>query len=239
MVNKKEAWEKKAAAMSKSSSVVTKKVASKTTAKAAKPAKPAKAVAKKETKAAPIKASASELPPHLQEIFKDYYQKDGRIYLTTPRSYGELPDLLELQKKGYDDFVNIYLWKLFDDVQNIWDIAWEKMYVTISDLQVSEPIESVETCRKKELTYGGIITAKVKLVERVEDEKTKKVSEKVLFNKRANIWILPLMTPSASYIINWVERVIISQIIRSYGIFYGKKDFWYSFKLIPENGAWS
>jgi hypothetical protein len=50
-------------------------------------------------KAAPIKASASELPPHLQEIFKDYYQKDGRIYLTTPRSYGELPDLLELQKK--------------------------------------------------------------------------------------------------------------------------------------------
>jgi hypothetical protein len=59
----------------------------------------------------------------LQEIFKDYYQKDGRIYLTTPRSYGELPDLLELQKKGYDDFVNIYLGKLFDDVQNIWDIA--------------------------------------------------------------------------------------------------------------------
>ena len=79
MVNKKEAWEKKAAAKSKSSSVVTKKVASKTTAKAAKPAK---AVAKKETKAVekapakvakkatPIKASASELPPHLQEIFK-------------------------------------------------------------------------------------------------------------------------------------------------------------------------
>ena len=75
-------------------------------------------------------------------------------------------------------------------------------------------------------------------MERIEDEKTKKVSEKVLFNKRANIGILPLMTPSASYIINGVERVIISQIIRSYGIFYGKKDFWYSFKLIPENGPW-
>ena len=75
-------------------------------------------------------------------------------------------------------------------------------------------------------------------MERIEDEKTKKVSEKVLFNKRANIGILPLMTPSASYIINGVERAIISQIIRSYGIFYGKKDFWYSFKLIPENGPW-
>ncbi len=241
MVNKKESWEKKAAKTSKSSSAVTKKTAAKPAAKKETKAA-AKAPAEKKVaapkKAAPIKASASELPPHLQEIFKDYYQKDGRIYLTTPRSYGELPDLLELQKKWYDDFVNVYLGKLFADVENIWDIAWEKMYVTISDLQVSEPIESVDICRKKELTYGGIITAKVKLVERVEDEKTKKVSEKVLFNKRANIWILPLMTPSASYIINWVERVIISQIIRSYGIFYGKKDFWYSFKLIPENGPW-
>ena len=229
MVNKKESWNKKAAKTSKSSSVVTKKTA-------AKPVEAKKTTAKKA--AAPIKASASELPPHLQEIFKDYYQRDGRIFLTKPRSYWELPDLLELQKRWYDDFVNIYLAKLFSDVENIWDIAWEKMYVTITDLQVSEPIDSVEVCKKKELTYGGIITAKVKLVERVEDEKTKKVTEKVLFNKRANIWILPLMTPSASYIINWVERVIISQIIRSYGIFYWKKDFWYSFKLIPENGPW-
>jgi len=178
------------------------------------------------------------LRPEVQELFKDYYQQDGRIFLTQPRSYGELPDLLELQKKGYSDFINVYLGKLFSDVENIWDIAGDKLYVNISDLQVSEPIETVDTCRKKELTYGGIIMAKVKLVERIEDEKTKKVSEKVLFNKRANIGILPLMTPSASYIINGVERVIISQIIRSYGIFYGKKDFWYSFKLIPENGPW-
>jgi len=46
------------------------------------------------------------------------------------------------------------------------------------------------------------------------------------------------MTPSASYIINGVERVIISQIIRSYGIFFAKKEFRYSFKVIPENGPW-
>ena len=130
MVNKKESWEKKAAKTSKSSSAVTKKTAAKPAAK--KETKAAvKATAEKKVaapkKAAPIKASASELPPHLQEIFKDYYQKDGRIYLTTPRSYGELPDLLELQKKWYDDFVNVYLGKLFADVENIWDIAWEKM----------------------------------------------------------------------------------------------------------------
>lgn len=233
MVNKKQSGGGKAASLSKSSSVVTKKTSTtkKTTTK----------VVKKET--APKKEKRTVQPSTLKAeaihpFFKDYYQKDGRIYLTNPRSYGELPDLLELQKKGYDDFVNIYLSKLFSDLENIWDIGGDKMYVSISDLQVSQPIETVDMCKKKELTYGGIITARVKLVERIEDEKTKKVSEKVHFNKRANIGILPLMTPSASYIINGVERVIISQIIRSYGIFYSPKDFWHSFRLIPENGPW-
>ncbi|RAL56808.1 DNA-directed RNA polymerase subunit beta [SR1 bacterium human oral taxon HOT-345] len=228
MVNKKRPGAEKAAKSSKSFSVVTKKTSA-TKGTVAKKANLSEMI---------VETKNVALRPEVQELFKDYYQQDGRIFLTQPRSYGELPDLLELQKKGYSDFINVYLGKLFSDVENIWDIAGDKLYVNISDLQVSEPIETVDTCRKKELTYGGIITAKVKLVERIEDEKTKKVSEKVLFNKRANIGILPLMTPSASYIINGVERVIISQIIRSYGIFYGKKDFWYSFKLIPENGPW-
>ena len=104
------------------------------------------------------------------------------------------------------------------------------MYVTISDITISEPIDDVKTCKKKELTYGGIIVGKVKLVD--------SVNKKTLFTKRANIGILPLMTSSASYIINGVEKVIISQIIRSYGIFYGQKEFKYGFKVIPENGPW-
>ena len=215
MVNKKQTSDTKAAKTSKSSSVVSKKV---------------KTEVKEQLKTA--------VNAKVENLFKDYYQRDGRIFLTMPKTHGELPDLLELQKKGYDDFINIYLNKLFTDIEKIWDIAGEKMYITISDVKVSEPIETVDVCKKKELTYGGIITAKVKLVEKVEEEGGKKSAEKVLFNKRANIGILPLMTPSASYIINGVERVIISQIIRSYGIFYGKKDFWYSFKLIPENGPW-
>ncbi len=110
------------------------------------------------------------------------------------------------------------------------------MYVEIDDIKLSDPIDDVKTCKKKELTYGGIITGKVKLSEVHDDGKKK--TEKTLFSKRANIGILPLMTPSASYIINGVERVIISQIIRSYGIFFAKKEFRYSFKVIPENGPW-
>ncbi|MBU0627540.1 hypothetical protein KKG31_01230 [Patescibacteria group bacterium] len=110
------------------------------------------------------------------------------------------------------------------------DIAGEKMYVSITDIKVSEPMDDVKSCKKKELTYGGIITGKVKLMD--------SQNKKVMFSKRANIGIMPLMTSSASYIVNGVEKIIISQIVRSYGIFYAKKDFKHSFKIIPENGPW-
>lgn len=65
-------------------------------------------------------------------------------------------------------------------------------------------------------------------------------ANKTLFNKPVNIGIMPLMTPWGSYIINGVERVIISQIIRSYGIFYNfdKRNHTQSFKVIPERGSW-
>jgi len=186
-----------------------------------------------------VKSVAKKLEKSVaNDLFTGYHSVEGRIFLSNPKSYGEIPDLLELQKRGYADFLEIYLPKLFNDVNPIRDIGGNKLNITISDLKVSEPIETIEICKKKELTYGGIITAKIKLVENVEDEKTKKKSEKVLFSKRANIGILPLMTPSATYIINGVERVIISQIVRSYGIFYSKKEMRYGFKLIPENGPW-
>lgn len=153
-----------------------------------------------------------------------------RINLRPVRKYADLPDLLELQKKWFNDFVNYYLPKLFADVCPIEDIAGEKLIITIDNIKVEEPTNDIAMCKKKELTYGGIISGKIKLTDRV--------SWKDIYNKHANIGILPLMTPAASYIINGVERVMISQIVRSYGIFYNQKDLKYGFKLIPERGPW-
>ncbi len=184
----------------------------------------------------PIKAiNKSEKTVKIPELFKNFYREGNRVFLRSPKKFAGFPDLLDLQKRGYEDFIKKYINKLFDSINPVWDIAGEKMYVEIDDIKISDPIDDVKTCKKKELTYGGIITGKVKLNE-VRGEEGKKKTEKTLFSKRANIGILPLMTPSASYIINGVERVIISQIIRSYGIFFTKKDFRYSFKVIPENG---
>ncbi len=178
--------------------------------------------------------------------FDKFFQKDGRIFLTKPRNMFDLPDLLSLQKEGYESFINYYIHKLFEDVNPIYDIGGDKLYIHISDVKISDSPHSVEECKKKELTYGGVISAKVKLVElqdwdeagNTNNEKIKKPKEKVLFAKRANIWTMPLMTPYASYIINGIERVIISQIVRSYGIFYNKGDFNVGFKVIPERGPW-
>ncbi len=190
---------------------------------------------KKTTKKTNVSAKINKITA--PAVFKDYFQKDGRIYLNKPKNFESFPDLLDLQKKWYQDFIQKYIHKLFEDINPIWDIAWEKMCVTISDIKISDPSSDMEECKKKELTYWWVISWKVKLVERVEEEGKKPV-EKVVFSKRANIGTLPIMTPFASYIINWVERVIISQIIRSYGIFYNKKDFWFWFKLIPERWPW-
>jgi DNA-directed RNA polymerase subunit beta len=135
-----------------------------------------------------------------------------------------------LQKKGYSEFIEHYIHKLFDDVSPVEDITGGKLNITIGEIKVDGEIQDIAMCKKKEMTYGGIISGKIKLT----DHET----GKTLFTKRVNIGIMPLMTPSGSFIINGVERVIISQIVRSYGIFFGKKDLKYTCKLIPEKGPW-
>jgi len=86
-------------------------------------------------------------------LFDNCVKKNGRVFLKPPREFADFPDLLALQKKGYDEFINKYLNKLFDNINPVRDIAGEKMYVAISDIKVSEPIDDVKTCKKKELTY--------------------------------------------------------------------------------------
>ncbi len=170
--------------------------------------------------------------PTIPTNFPTFGEKWGRTYLAQPKKFANFPDLLDTQKQGYASFLENYVAKLFDDINPVYDIAGEKLALTINEIKVSDPIDPIDTCKKKELTYGGIISGKMKLV----DSET----NKVLFNKRINIGILPLMTKWGSYVINGVERVIIAQIIRSYGIFFNfdKRNLTQSFKIIPERGSW-
>lgn len=157
----------------------------------------------------------------------------------------EFPDLLLTQKEGFQRFENFYLPKLFEEICPIEDIAWERLVLHISDLNIvrnfaglgdevtdAELDRIVNNCKKKELTFGGVINCKIELIDRAAGE--------VLYDGRANIWTMPLMTKAGTYIINGVENVIVNQIIRSYGIFYkfDKKDYSYSFQIIPQVWSW-
>jgi len=171
-------------------------------------------------------------PSHtVHDVLSRDYRKDDhwRFFLRTSESV-PFPDLLHLQKKWFHDFISVYLPRVFQEINPIQDIGGEKNSVIIEDIEVAPSTHSIEYCKKKELTYGWIISWKIKLVDTVK--------KKTLFSKRANIGILPLLTPDASYVINGVERVVISQIVRSYWIFYSKKDLSYVCKLVPEKGPW-
>jgi len=172
----------------------------------------------------------SIVAPDWSEI-KTYGVKHWRHFLAKSKKFADFPDLLLTQKIGFSTFVENNLSKMFEDLNPMYDMSWERLYITISDIKLSEPIETVDVCKKKELTYWWIISWKLKLHEADSDE--------IIFNKQVNIWILPLMTSRGSYVVSGVERVIISQITRSYGIFFSddKRNLTQSFKIIPENGS--
>lgn len=167
-----------------------------------------------------------------------------RITVRPLRQFAPLHDLLDVQKEWFQQFEQVYLNKLFEDICPIEDIAGERLMLTVKDVMIdrnhgsqeslsdAELDRIIEDCKKKELTYGGVVSAQVELIDRVTDE--------VLFNSRANIGTMPLMARDGTYIISWVENIVISQIIRSYGIFFAadKKFGLNSFKFIPESGPW-
>ncbi len=155
----------------------------------------------------------------------------------------QFPDLLHTQKFWFDKFENYYLNKLFEDVSPIEDIAWEKLVLSISDLKITRNFSDntdelteaeldryIENCKRKELTFWWVMNCAIELKDRTTSE--------IVYKWRANIGTMPLMTKAGTYIISWVENVIINQIIRSYGIFYELRDYEHSFKILPQNGSW-
>jgi DNA-directed RNA polymerase beta subunit len=102
----------------------------------------------------PLKQEFKPVDPRLPKAFHKYQELNGRIYLSNPKTYGRLPDLLSLQKKGYNDFLQYYLPTLFEEMNPIRDLGGNKLNITITDVQVAEPTVDIDTCKKKEQTYG-------------------------------------------------------------------------------------
>ncbi len=144
-----------------------------------------------------------------------------------------LPDLIEVQTASYKWFWEKGLKELLDEINPIGDFANKDLELTLDQYYLDEPKYGTSVAKAKNISYEAPLRAKATLVMK----KTGEVKEQEIY-----LGEVPLMTERGTFIINGVERVVVSQLIRSPGVFFtmeyqkGKKLF--GAKIIPNRGAW-
>ena len=146
----------------------------------------------------------------------------------------EMPNLIEIQKNSYDWFLTDGLGEVFRDISHITDFSGNLILEFVDYALDSEPKYSVEESKDRDATYAASLRVKVHLI----NKETGEVKEQEIF-----MGDFPLMTDQGTFIINGAERVVVSQLVRSPGIYYamqydktGKPLF--SNTVIPNRGAW-
>ena len=161
--------------------------------------------------------------------------KDVRMSYQRQKEVLEMPNLIEVQKDSYDWFLKEGLKEVFDDISPITDYSGH-LSLEFVDFELCEDDVkySIEKCKERDATYAAPLKVKVRLYNKEKDE----ISEHEIF-----MGDLPLMTETGTFVINGAERVIVSQLVRSPGIYYGighdkiGKEL-YSCTVIPNRGAW-
>ena len=146
----------------------------------------------------------------------------------------ELPNLIEIQTKSFNDFITKGLKELFSEISPIKDHS-EKLELYFGDFEFDEPKYSIEEAKKNDANYSWPLKVDVML----KNNETGEIKQDKIF-----MGDYPKMTPWGTFIINGAERVIVTQIVRSAGVFYsneedkksGKK--FYACQVIPTRGAW-
>ena len=145
----------------------------------------------------------------------------------------DMPDLIEVQKNSYRRFLEVDLREVLDDVSPIVDYT-ENLSLEFVDYSLDEPKNSVERCKERDMTYA----APLKVFVRLKNRETGEIKESDVF-----MGDFPLMTEHGTFIINGAERVIVSQLVRSPGVYYGDQidkagKHLFSTTVIPNRGAW-
>ena len=161
--------------------------------------------------------------------------KGIRMSYSRQKEVLEMPNLIEVQKNSYQWFLDKGLKEVFDDISPIADYSGHlSLEFTDFSLCEDEVKYSIEECKERDATYAAPLKVKVRLINKDTDS----ISEHEIF-----MGDLPLMTATGTFVINGAERVIVSQLVRSPGIYYGithdklgKK--LYSATVIPNRGAW-
>ena len=161
--------------------------------------------------------------------------RNVRMSYSRQKEVLEMPNLIEVQKNSYDWFLKKGLKEVFEDISPITDYSGHlSLEFTDFSLCEEEAKYSIEECKERDATYAAPLKVKVRLI----NKETDSFSEHEIF-----MGDLPLMTATGTFVINGAERVIVSQLVRSPGIYYGVghdklgKEL-YSATVIPNRGAW-
>ena len=161
--------------------------------------------------------------------------KSMRMNYSRQKEVLEMPNLIEVQKDSYQWFLDEGLKEVFDDISPIADYSGNLSLEFVDFTLCEEDAKySIEECKERDATYAAPLKVKVRLYNKENDE----INEHEIF-----MGDLPLMTVNGTFVINGAERVIVSQLVRSPGIYYaishdkvGKT--LYSCTVIPNRGAW-
>ncbi len=161
--------------------------------------------------------------------------KNIRMSYSRQKEVLEMPNLIEVQRDSYDWFLTTGLREVLDDISPIEDYA-QNLSLEFIDFRLCEEDKkySIEECKERDATYAAPLKVKVRL----HNKETGEFTEHDIF-----MGDLPLMTETGTFVINGAERVIVSQLVRSPGIYYvighdkvGKE--LYTSQVIPNRGAW-
>lgn len=160
-------------------------------------------------------------------------QKEDRKYFTEVNDVLEVDDLIRLQRKSYSWFLKEGIQQLFNEVSPIEDFSGRDLELYFEDYTIDEVNYDEEVCRDRNLSHEAPLRAKVRFVNKKNEEE---VEQEIYLGD------IPIITSTGTFIINGVERAVVSQLIRSPGAFFSAEDIrgrnYYGGKIIPDRGAW-
>ena len=189
---------------------------------------------------APTGTAAPAFSPETEAFTVERYDDPGakrsRYSFAKITDVLELPDLIELQKASFHWFITDGLKEAFDSISPIKDFTGN-LVLEFGEHSLGEPKYSVEECRERDMTYSAPLRVRVRLIT-AESGEIKGIPDQEIF-----MGDFPLMTDKGTFMINGAERVIVSQLVRSPGVYF-LKDVdtnnrpTYNATIIPNRGAW-
>lgn len=182
-----------------------------------------------------IESARGETSMEKNRLRPQKFGKNVRMSYSRQKEVLEMPNLIEVQKNSYQWFLDAGLKEVFEDISPITDYSGHLSLEFVDFVLCEDDVKySIEECKERDATYAAPLKVKVRLYNKETDE----IKEHDIF-----MGDLPLMTETGTFVINGAERVIVSQLVRSPGIYYeighdkiGKT--LYSCTVIPNRGAW-